>query len=629
MADEKAILSKLEAAELRIGMCDEKALTKLLDPALPNLLPFLGSPFASVRTKTMAILSHLNKRIKGDATIQLPLEGLRKAFAAATSPLVANFALVYLEMGFPRAASTERASLVPPLLVGISSRPAAQQETLLGLLAITLSVLPLPKIEAELQGPAATLPFLSAAADRKLTLEWCRDMLLYLPPLSELPAAGLSPDAAKRVCGRLADNEVRGELLAAKKLAICRLLSAQTDDGKHKLFSTAETLSHWVIAACDSNGNIALHAETALRQASDADLEEAALVDELVVLLLGAEGQKRLPASVPVQLRAIALLQKSVAAAGRFPGILQVIFTTIFNGRPPRLAEAGCRLSTWVASHAPLPMLAAVGAHLLAGMVKVLHADGIGEVRVDSNEAIAMRSAAYATLTALCQRLPAIVAADLELPANLFHALAVEQVGARSALQEALAALAEVHAASSTRPTGAQQHALQALLLRAAAADSHHSRYCAMIWAGKAFASDDVIARYICFLGLGDERREVHEASLRSLRPPRSAAVTPGAPAPPPPPLEAGQRVSHRDGRGDVRTGIIAQLHSHGGEAYYTVALDGGGEVQTEAAHLARLAPGWPSLRACVGCVVANTALRPPPRAVGEWLLAETAALQA
>ena len=73
MADEKAILGKLEAAELRIGMCDEKALEKLLDPALPNLLPFLGSPHAAVKTKVMAILSHLNKRIKGDTSIKLPL----------------------------------------------------------------------------------------------------------------------------------------------------------------------------------------------------------------------------------------------------------------------------------------------------------------------------------------------------------------------------------------------------------------------------------------------------------------------------------------------------------------------------------------------------------------------------
>eukprot|EP00966_Prymnesium_polylepis_P312708 7226053-Prymnesium_polylepis.1 len=78
MADEKTLLTKLEAAELKFGMADEKALEKLLDPALPNILGFLSSPHAAVKNKVMAILSHLNKRVKGDASIKLPLPGLCK-----------------------------------------------------------------------------------------------------------------------------------------------------------------------------------------------------------------------------------------------------------------------------------------------------------------------------------------------------------------------------------------------------------------------------------------------------------------------------------------------------------------------------------------------------------------------
>ena len=228
MADEKSILTKLESAELRIGMCDTNKLAQLLDPALPNLLGFLGSPHAAVRNKLLAICSHLNKRVKGDASIKLPLPALSKLFTTSTAPLAANFALVYIEMGLPRVTSTERAVLVPPLLLGIGKRPAAQQETLLGLLIAALPTLPLPKSVSEM---GASLPFLVDEKDRQLVLEWARDLLLFLPPLAAAPssaAAGLSSAAAKRVCGRLADSEVRGELLAAKKLAVCRLLSAAT-----------------------------------------------------------------------------------------------------------------------------------------------------------------------------------------------------------------------------------------------------------------------------------------------------------------------------------------------------------------------------------------------------------------
>eukprot|EP00966_Prymnesium_polylepis_P022962 527977-Prymnesium_polylepis.1 len=59
--------------------------------------------------------------------------------------------------------------------------------------------------------------------------------------------------------------------------------------GSAKLFAPHETLTHWVIGACDSNGNVALQAETALRLAGPADLESAPLVDELTTLLLGAQ----------------------------------------------------------------------------------------------------------------------------------------------------------------------------------------------------------------------------------------------------------------------------------------------------------------------------------------------------
>ena len=121
-------------------MAEDDKLGKLLDPALVNILGFLGSPVASVKTKTMGILSHLNKRIKANTAIPMPLPGLVRLFTnPSTAPLIANFALIYVEMGLPRISSTERAAILPSLLVGLARRPAAQQDTLLSLL---LSALP-------------------------------------------------------------------------------------------------------------------------------------------------------------------------------------------------------------------------------------------------------------------------------------------------------------------------------------------------------------------------------------------------------------------------------------------------------------------------------------------------------
>jgi len=138
-------------------MCEDDKLGKLLDPALINILNFLGSQSATVKTKAMGILSHLNKRapavarvpvhlhaaplpplsiahsfvlsgLKANVAVPLPLPGLIRTFTAPTAvPMVSNFALVYIEMGLPRVSAAERAALVPALLVGVGQRPAAQQ----------------------------------------------------------------------------------------------------------------------------------------------------------------------------------------------------------------------------------------------------------------------------------------------------------------------------------------------------------------------------------------------------------------------------------------------------------------------------------------------------------------------
>ena len=233
------LLPKLEAAELRIGMCEDAKLAALLNPALVNILGgFLSSPSPAVKQKTMGILSHLNKRLKADTTIALPLAGLTKLFTTPTTqPLVANFALVYIEMGLPRVSAIDRSTLLPQLLVGVAKRPAGQQDTLLALLLAGLPSLPLPKTKAQLPQPppdaadatdataavtpvtpaptpasATPLPFLIDSSDRALVLMWLLDLLLYLPPLASaphVPPPGLSRAAAKRVCGKLDASEVR------------------------------------------------------------------------------------------------------------------------------------------------------------------------------------------------------------------------------------------------------------------------------------------------------------------------------------------------------------------------------------------------------------------------------------
>ena len=521
-----ALIAKLDAAELRIGLCEDANLAKLLDPALPNLLNFLTST-PPVRAKLMAILSHLNKRVKGNAEIALPLRGLAELYLRpAAAPVVANFALVYLEMGFGRASADERRALLPRLLVGLAARPAAHQEQLLALLLGALPTLPLPRTAKEItaEPPSARLhPFLAAPADRALVLGWLLDVLLYLPMrtaaappspggggANAATPPGLSVAAAKRVCGKLAADEVRGELLAAKKLAALRLLDAQADG--ERLFTPAEVLPHALVASCDSEGSVQSRGDSILRSltgARESSLEALPLVKVLCTLVLGdgpaaaaaagggrsgdlavaaADETRRSAASAAVRLKAVGLLCRSVAAASFFPGSLQVVFGCAFgDGTTLKLQQAGCELAHWMTTHAQLPLLAAVGAALLSGLVKVVKGEPLAALASPAHrgapEAVAMRAFAYGAITQLSKRVPAVVAADGSLPALLFGSLGGEDAGARTSLQEALAALADVHARrpGGPPPPAAMLAALRALLLTAAASASHHSRYCAMV----------------------------------------------------------------------------------------------------------------------------------------------------
>jgi proteasome component ECM29 len=76
----------------------------------------------------MELLVHINKRIKNNPRIQLPVEALLLQYQdpAATS-FVINFTIIYIKMGFPRLPLTRQIELVPSVLAGIEAKPTMHQ----------------------------------------------------------------------------------------------------------------------------------------------------------------------------------------------------------------------------------------------------------------------------------------------------------------------------------------------------------------------------------------------------------------------------------------------------------------------------------------------------------------------
>ena len=126
-------LQLLERVFLRLGNADteeqlQEAVTKFLAPVLLKLT----SQNEGVRKKVMELLVHINKRIKNNTNIQLPVEALLLQYQdpSATS-FVINFTIIYLKMGFPRLPMEKQAELVPSVLAGIEAKPSMHQDSLL------------------------------------------------------------------------------------------------------------------------------------------------------------------------------------------------------------------------------------------------------------------------------------------------------------------------------------------------------------------------------------------------------------------------------------------------------------------------------------------------------------------
>ncbi len=622
--DEKTLLNKIEAAELRLAAADDTKLHKLLDPALPNIIGFLQHPSRILRDRVLALLKHLNVRIHGQPTLKLPLKTLAAAYARQhDKPLCSNMSLSYIEMAIARADDDERANVVPALLAGASRRSAAQQQILLQLLLAALPAIRLPERAVEMD---ATLPFLASDDDRALVLGFLLDLLFFVPQPSATQGGGAVPlppglcaSAVARLRAKLPLDELRGEALAAKKRAALRLLRASrglVEANAAPLFETHEVLRHWLVAASDADAAVVREGEGALRECGRIELDASALIDEVAELAgCGVHpaavnpADARRPPSASVRLRALGQLIRSRAAASR-PAALQAALSALFGVEStPRLQEAGCDLVRHVATGVEEgAQLEVAASSLVSAALRVVRSDGI-------TPSVSARAHAYETLAALARRVPHKLRADAQLPAELFAHLSREDAGARTPLHDALSALADVHAAAATDGgTSSAAATLRQLLAGAAAEASPQARLLAMTWVGRVFRSDDVPMRLIALSCVGDARSEVREAAIAALRP-RNAEAGTGAEI-----LTRGQRVVYAARDGVRRAATVANVHAETTPPHYTILLDGS-ERQTERARLEPLAPGWPAFGPLARAVLARTALQ-PPAAGAVWAVA-------
>ena len=103
----------------------DEALGRVLNKHLASCLVKLSSSEESVRKKVMELLVHVNKRVKNNENVQLPIEALLQQYQdPSVSSFVTNFTIIYIKMGFPRMPLDEKIQIIPRLLIAIDGKPA-------------------------------------------------------------------------------------------------------------------------------------------------------------------------------------------------------------------------------------------------------------------------------------------------------------------------------------------------------------------------------------------------------------------------------------------------------------------------------------------------------------------------
>lgn len=555
-------LAGLDRVLSRLATTDEDKLEKVLSKLVPTVIGMLKTPHDLSRKKIMEILTHVNKRIKGQTSIKLPIKDLLELISVAppagetvappSNAMARSFALVYLEMAMERASPQERREAVTPLLLGISLRPPAHRaiclrlalsglETAAGsVMTSNVAALAEPKAKA-----MERFPFLCSPDDRSMILDYCYKYLLYQPvssgPKASTPLAAaamaVTPPEPKpeleEACAGLSLSDMRMledkggvavGVLSQRKAGIIGMLSAAST-----ILDAGEILLLLLVGACDPHNAVSSPSEDLLKRlcAVDSskpavDLERKELVAQMMALFHGDSAltkdtdvplaNRRQPAGTPVRCRLMSLFVRSVAAANMFPSTVQTVSECMYgSGTNMRLKQQGMEFLFWVFKHAAEDQLKAIGPSMLQNLLQSLEEDTSA-----SASAVAIRGFAYQAIGSLAQRIPKMLGGRTDVAQLFFRALSEEPAGIRATLSEACSSLSG--AFRSEHLDESQTGELEQLLLSSINSHTDTVRMCAVQWANRLFPWTHGPSRYICALACGDTKLEVRDEGLRGLR---------------------------------------------------------------------------------------------------------------
>ncbi|KAI7731341.1 hypothetical protein M8C21_033512 [Ambrosia artemisiifolia] len=457
------IISDLEMEEMldrmltRLALCEDPNLQNLLSKLLPLTISALSRSSSPIRTKVMEILSHVNKRVKHQQHIGLPLEELWHLYMQDDAALmVRNFCIVYVEMAFDRLTEQNKENIAPTMLANISKLPSQHQDIILRMVLKVIGECHSSQISDEI---AAKYRLISESQDREMFVEFCLHMLLYQPPsASGASPPGLSLSQSNRVVGKTPLNH---DMLLIRKLGLLNVVDVMD--------LPAELVYPLYVAACaDRHDPVIKRGEELLKKkASGVNLEDPKLINRLFLLFNGTVGAEHIAPDSRVN-----------------------------PGNP--------------AMRAKIDQLKLMGPVILGGVLKSL--DGYTSSESDSI-ARETKTFAFQAIGLLAKRLPQLFRDKIDMAVRLFNALKVESPSIRLIVQEATNSLAVAY---KDAPATVLDD-LESLLLENSQVEQGEVRFCALRWATTIFDSQHCPSRFICMLGAADAKLDIREMALEGL----------------------------------------------------------------------------------------------------------------
>ncbi|XP_031477538.1 uncharacterized protein LOC116248548 isoform X3 [Nymphaea colorata] len=494
----------------RLALTDDPKLETVLPKILPYSISSLSSGSPAIRKKVMEILTHLNKRVKHQKSIRLPVMELWKEYVEVGAALIVrNFCMIYIEMAFDRLTAEEKADMAPMLIANISKFPSQHQDILLRIVMKVIGECHKCQIEESI----ALKYKLGSDDDRGLFVEFCLLTVLYQPtsPSSggEGTSPGLSVAQTNQVTGKL---PLKGDEILSRKLGILNVIEALNLDPQliYPLY---------LAASADSQELVIKRGEELLKKlASRVNLEDPKLINKLFLLLTGTVAggstppESRInPVNPTFRLRLLSIFCRSITAANTFPLTLQCIFNCIFGSdSTSKLKQLGMEFTVWVFKHAVFDQLKLMGPVILSGITKFVDAHAASGSETSFRE---MKSFAFQAVGLLSHRMPELFREKGEMAVRLFDALKAEDQSLRLTIQDALNALSLAYKGA---PVSVLKD-LEMLILQNSQAVQSEARFCAMRWATSLFDLQHCPSRFICMLGASDEKLDVRELALEGL----------------------------------------------------------------------------------------------------------------